>query len=191
MSRGLSSPQLTASAASHRVNVPLIEMLFDSGALRLAMAPWAIVVGADTYVATGAALKISAAKEDSTGLQGLTFGMSGLDAAIIAIATAEPYRGRLVYFRKGRLDTSTHALIGTPTIEWVGRMRDMRIVESNNTCEVSLAAEHYELELTRPSPRRWNDADQQRDFPGDKGCEYASQMTEKFLPFPAKEALRK
>jgi hypothetical protein len=70
-------------------------------------------------------------------------------------------------------------------------MRDMPITESNNTCEVSILAEHYEIELTRPAPRRWNDADQQRDFPGDKGCEYAATMTEKFLPFPSKAALKK
>jgi hypothetical protein len=191
MSRGLTSGQLTAAAQSHRVNVALVEMLFDSGTLRLAMGPWPVTVGADTYVATGAALRIDPLTEKDGGLEGLRFSMSGADPAIMDLATVEDYRGRIVRFLKARLNATSHAIIDSPTVEWIGRMRDMPINETNGSCQIDLLAEHYDIALSRPAPRRWNDSDQQRDFPGDKACEYASTMTEKFLPFPAKEALKK
>jgi hypothetical protein len=191
MSRGLTSPQLAAVAASHRVVVPALEMMFDSGALRLALCPWEIVAGIGTFQQTGDALNIEAIEESSSGMPGLRFTMSGLNPDIITIATAEPYRGRLVRLYKAYLDSETHALVGTMRLQWVGRMRNIPITETNSTCTVTVDAENYDLALTRAMPRRWNDADQQRRFPGDRGCEYAAQMTEKFLPFPAKEALRK
>ncbi len=191
MSRGLTTDQRNAALASHRVNVPLVEALFDSGPLRLAMCPWDIVVGDDTYIATGALLTIGPIKESSSSQEGLALTLSGLDAAIVELAVNEHYRGRIITIRKARLTPGTMALIGTPTIEWIGRMRNIPLGQTNETFDVTVEAEHYELELSRPSPRRWNDADQQRDYPGDKACEYVATMTEKYLQFPAKEALRK
>lgn len=193
MSRGLSSSQLTAAAADHRENIPCLELLFDSGTLRLAAGPFDIEDGDDVYIHTGALLQVGNSKEDPSGKQGLEFTMSGLDPAIIAIANSEPHRGRVIRLRKARLNVTATArqLIGTTTIEWVGRIRSMVTEEQNNRCQVMVSAEHYEIALTRAAPRRWNDADQQRDFAGDRCCEYAPTMIEKFLPFPAKEALRK
>lgn len=166
-------------------------MLFAGGALRLAMSPWPVVATVGTFTATGPLMAVDALEEADSGMPGLRFTMSGLDPEILTLATSEPYRGRLVKLYKAYLNATTYALIGQPRLEWVGRMRNMPIVETNSECTVTLDAENYDLALMQAAPRRWNDADQQRRFPGDRGCEYASQMTEKFIPFPAKEALRR
>lgn len=189
MSRGLSSGQLTAAGQRHVVSVALVELHFDSGAIFMALAPWSITHGEVTYYHTGPLASIRALSEAGASFEGMEFAMSGLEPAVIGYAVNEPYRGRLVRLLKGYLDADTHALIGAPVVTFIGRMQAMSITETNGTCTAALVAEHYEAELQRPAPLRLNDADQQRLYPGDLGCQYAEEMVEKELIWPAKEAL--
>lgn len=191
MTRGLDAAEVTASQQPHRIVVPLIEAVFDSGPLRLAISPWPIEVGGNTFVAAGAAMKVRDMIESAGSTEGLTLELSGLDPAIIAIATQEPYQGRVLRLLKAFLHADTHQLVATPKAPFVGRMRSMSIVETNDLCTVTVTVEHYEAELRRPAPLRMNDADQQRLYPGDLGCQYAEQMTEKSIVWPAKEALQR
>lgn len=191
MTRGLSSPQVAAATGKHLVVVPLLEMAFTSGTLRLAMSPWNIVVGGNTYLGGGALLSIKSTQESVGSLEGLEVTMTGLDAAISAIAADEPYRGRIVTLSKAYCDPDTNAVIGAPVVKFIGRMRSMTITDQNDTASVTLQAEHYEAELRRPAPIRWNNADQQRFYPGDVGAEHVEALVEAKLVWPAKEALRR
>lgn len=191
MTRGLSTTQLAAAQGTHRSAVALVEALFDSGTLRLALAPWNIVSGGETYVATGPFLTIKDPSESVGSVEGLEFVLSGVSTEIIAIATAEPYRGRVVRLLKGWIDPATNLSIGNAVPWFVGRMHSMRITEKNDSCEVSITAEHYEADLTRPTPLRLSDADQQRLYPGDLGCSLAEVMAEHQIVFPSKEAQRR
>lgn len=191
MSRGLSGSQITAAAAPHRQAVPLIEALFDSGALRLAIAPWDVYAAPFTYTAVGPILQIREVRESAASLEGMEFVMTGLDPAIITIATSEPYRGRIIRLMKAPMDPATNQLLGVPVQWWIGRIQNMVIQEDNGSATVTVVAEHYEAELDRPAPLRYSDADQQRRFFGDFGCQYAAQMTEKTVVFPSKEAQRR
>lgn len=191
MTRGLSSSQITASTATHRQAVHLIEALFDSGALRLAIAPWDVYAAPYTYTSTGPILTVREVRESAASLEGLEFVMSGLDPAVITIATSEPYRGRIIRLLKGYIDPTNNQLIGTPVQWWIGRIQNMVIAEDNGSATVTVVAEHYEAELDRPAPLRYSDADQQRFYPGDLGCQYSAQMTEKTVVFPSKEAQRR
>lgn len=190
MPRGLSNAQLTAVVGTHRIVVPLFELFFDSGTLRLAICPWDVVVSGNTYNTTGQILSVKPLSESSTSKEGAEITMSGLDAAIINIAAYESYRGRFVRLSKLYLDKDTNAQIGNPVTQFIGRMQSIAIAESNNDCAVTLTAEHYEIELTRPAPLRLNNADQQRLYPGDKGCDQVESMTEKNIVWPALEALK-
>lgn len=191
MSRGLSTPQVAAAAGVHRQPVALIEAFFDSGTLRLAIAPWAITSGGNSYVATGPLLRVKETTESSSSIEGLEFTLSGMPPEIIAIATAEPYRGRVIRLLKAYLNADTNQTIGTAITQFVGRMHSMKIGEKNDSCEVIVTAEHYEAELTRATPLRLNDADQQRLYPGDLGCSLAEMMVETQIIFPSKEAQRR
>lgn len=190
MTRGLSGAQITAAAATHRQTVGLVEALFDSGALRLALSPWDVYAAPYTYTAASI-LTVREARESATSVEGLEFVLTGLDPAIITIATSEPYRGRVVRLLKGYVDPANNQLIGTPVVFFLGRMQNMVIAESNETATVTVYAEHYDAELDRPMPLRYSDADQQRLYPGDLGCQYAAQTTEKTVIFPSKEAQKK
>lgn len=191
MTRGLSAAQQTAAVAPHRAVAVLIEMAFGSGTLRLAVAPFDVVDGGFTYVATGTALQVNALAESSTSREGVSISLSGLDPAIIAIANSEQFRGRMLTIRKLIYNPDTNVPIGTSVIMWIGRIRSMSTSEDNSQAGVQVTAEHFEAELGRAAPLRLNDADQQRLYPGDLGCQYAEETVSKNIVFPSKEALRR
>lgn len=191
MSRGLDSAQLAAAAGGHRITVPLIEMFFLSGTLRITPAPWSIPVGADTYAST-VVVQFKQLRESVNSIEGMEFTANGLDPAVMTLATQEPNkgRGRLARLLKAYLHPDTHALIGTPKVVNVYRIRSIPITETNNECKLTIIAEHYDAELGRAAPTRLNDSDQQRFHPGDLGCQYAEQMVEKIIVWPSLEAFK-
>lgn len=186
--RGLSVSQQNAMQSAHRIIVPLIELYFDSGTLRLSAGPWDIVVGANTY--THASLSISPWRESSGSIEGLQIGMNGLDPSIITIADTEPYQGRTARLLKAYLQADSNQAIGAPVAHFVGRMRNLPTSETNRTAQVSVVIEHFDAELDRPNPIRWADPDQQALYPGDKGCEFAAQNSDKTVVWPSKKAVK-
>jgi hypothetical protein len=189
MSRGLSSPQQTASSGRHRQVALLIEMIFDSGTLRLTTAPWDVIVGADTYVKSNRPGYIKPISESAGSVEGLEFGLSGLNTGFVDIAAGEPAKGRVVKLYKLYLDADSNQAIGSPVLYWVGRIRSMPIVESNSEASITVQVEHYDAQLSRPAPLRYNNADQQRLYAGDLGCEFAEEMAEKKIVWPHREVL--
>lgn len=188
MTRGLSSAQASAMVAPHRQVMPLVELYFTSGTLMFALGPWDLTTQSGTYIHTGALAYVKPVAENAASQEGIEVGMSGLDTAVIAIACTEPYRGKIMRLLKGYIDPGTNLAIGEPVPWFIGRMTTMTITEDNTQASVAIQAEHYELELTRPSPIRWNDADQQRLHPGDLGCQYAAATAEKIVIWPSKKA---
>ncbi|MCQ9615945.1 hypothetical protein L1889_03860 [Paenalcaligenes niemegkensis] len=191
MSRGLSTAQRAAAKAPHRMAIALVELHFQGGLLALALSPWDVTHAGQTYQRTGALMRIEAAHESSKSFEGIKMTMTGLDASVMTIAANEPYRGRLVRILKAYVEPDTGALIGSPVVQFIGRIRGMPIQENNETCTVAVMAEHYEAELQRPAPLRLNNADQQRLYPGDMGAEYADQLEDKVVIWPTREAMMK
>lgn len=186
MSRGLSVAEINASAGPHRSVAPLIEMYFDSGTLRLAVAPWNITVGANTYIR--APVEPQKLKESALSSEGLSLKLSGLSTDILVLMTAEPYHGRTIRLLKAYLQPDTGGVYDVPKPWFIGRMRNMVGSETNSRADVMLFAEHYDVELQRPAPLLYTDADQQRLFPGDRGCEYTARNADKTVVWPSKEA---
>lgn len=189
MSRGLTNAQKTAATGRHRQVAILIEMLFDSGALRLTNAPWDVVVGADTYYRINRPSYIRALSESVGSMEGLEFGLSGINTGIVDIAGLEPAKGREVNLYKVYLGADSNQAIGSPVLYWVGRIRSMPIVETNSEASITVQVEHYDAQLSRPAPLRYNNADQQRLYPGDLGCEFAEELAEKKIVWPHREAM--
>lgn len=188
MSRGLTQSQRAAAMAGHLQVAPLVDLHFDAGTIRMTTAPWDITTSEGTYLALGPLLSVKQVNESAGSFEGLEVGMSGLDAAIVAIAAGEPYQGRLVRLLKAYLDSENNGIIDAPVVQFIGRMRVMSITETNNQAAVVLQAEHYEAELQKAAPLRLNNADQQRLFPGDLGAQYVEQMVERTLQWPNRQA---
>lgn len=191
MSRGLSSSQAALQSLPHRISVPLVEAFFTSGTLRLALCEWDITVGGNTYT-RGPLIDLKRVRESSTSKEGLELSLSGLSTEIIALATQEPYQGRVIRLLKANLHPDTHAVVGTPLAWFIGRMRALPVSETNDQAAVALQAEHYDVDFDRVIVNRLSDSSQQSMWPGppaDLGCQYCEQMVERKIIWPTKEAL--
>lgn len=182
MSRGRSAGQITADKASSSGAAVLIELLFDSGALRLVVGQWSIVVGADTYTATGGALSVKPLEENADGLEGCEMSLSGLDAGIKALVFAEPYQGRLARILEQRYDDAGVA-VDVPQVQFIGRMRAMTTTEhvAQRTHTVAVLCEHFDADFEEPADLLNTDAEQKRRFPTDLGCEHLASLQDRVI----------
>ena len=182
MTRGRSAGLVAADTAPHAGAAVLIALHFDSGILRLCWGPSDIVVGADTYYATGAALQVAPHAEAADGAEGLQFTLSGLDPAVLPLVIAEPYKGRLLQMLEQRFDAD-HQLVGSAVVEYVGRMTAMTSSEDpgQRSHTVTVQTETYDTEGRRPVYLRFSDEEQRRRYPTDKGAEYVTSLTERVL----------
>lgn len=182
MTRGRTTAQKAADIGSQAGRAILVEMLFDSGALRVAIAQRNFTVGADVYTATGAAFAMSNLRESADGFEGFELSLDGLDSAIEDIMAAEPYRGRIVRVLEQRFDADD-VKVGTAQVQWIGRMRALsqRTVTTDGKSEVTLQGEHFDAEFSQPQTIRFTDADQQRRYSGDLGGEYLAALQDRVV----------
>jgi hypothetical protein len=183
--RGLTTTERNAATAPTTIVVQLVEVLFDSGPLRLALGGIDVTSDGVTWY-TGNALQLSDSQESSGSTEGLSFTLSGLDMAIVALAAGEPYKGRIAKIYEAWLDEGWR-LVAPPRVEWIGRMSAMTIEEKDGTATVTGSIEHYEAELQRPRSQRYTAADQHRKYTGDLGCDLLEAMTDAVIVWPNKE----
>lgn len=194
MSRGLSGIEATQSSLRNTIVIQLIEVLFDSGPLRLALGAHDVTSGGVTYTASRV-VSIEANAESADSTEGLSFALDGLDAGILAIAAAEPYYRRPVNLYEqwlyGDYAGGAYVAAAAPRLEWCGVLTGLVIEEQDRRCSIAGTAEHYDADLRRPRTQRYNNADQTRRYPTDTGFSMAEQLTQLTLVWPSKEALKK
>lgn len=182
MTRGRSGAQITADKAPASGAAALVELTFDSGVLRLAVAHWPVVVGADTYTATGGALSVKQHDEAVDAVQGVDIALAGIDAGIKALVFAEPYQGRLVRLLEQRYDDA-QAQVGSAHAYYIGRIRAMTCTEDpkNHSVTVTVNTEHFDAEYEEATDLRNTDAEQRRRYPTDLGCEYLASLVDRVI----------
>jgi hypothetical protein len=190
--KSLTVGQQAALDAAHVVPVAFAELNFASDNIqRYCTAGASIAWNGHTWLGTGGLVSIEPIREtgaiESVGLR-LT--MSGVPSNLISLALVGEFQGRAITFWLGLLDASG-VLIDTPIVEYAGRLDTMTIVEGDETATISVTVESEMASLMAAAVRRMNDADQQRDYPGDKFFQYVAQMKEKSIPFPSGDALRR
>lgn len=193
--KSLTAPQQAALEAGHVVPLLFVEVAFTSGTQRyctagatIARALFNPTAVSEDWLGTGGLVNIEAIREttnvESTGLR---MTLSGIPSAMISLALGEDVQGRPISVWLGVMD-SAGALIGTPVLEWQGRIDTLTIAETDDTATITATAESRMASLMKAAPRRYTDADQQNLYPGDLIFNYVPQMKEKVLPFPSKEA---
>lgn len=199
----------TESAAKQNVVAPciFIEMLFDAGPVRLWSGLGEFQWNGNTWLGGGELLNVSDIPE-STAVQadGISIALSGIPQALVGLALNEHYQGRpcTVWFgfmgvdQGGELQTEAGLILsgpdgalrldtgdrgklrGEPVPVFRGRMDLMPMEDGGeDTVTISVTAENRLLDLERSNERRYTNADQQIDFPGDKGLEGVSDAAEK------------
>lgn len=202
MSRTLT--EIVESAFSS-ANVPLlafVELEFDSGTVRLTNAAYNIAWDGETWLGLGRLGSIGDIQE-TAGVEahGVSLRLSGVQDEHIALALAEDYQGRPCKIYAAPLGSASSAMwadedwagddwagdeytlfnvLSDPVLVFQGRMDEMPI-ELGKTAEIALTAQSRLADLERPRVRRYNDSDQQDEYPGDLGLQFAEAMVEKQL----------
>jgi hypothetical protein len=181
MTRTVSAGAITALDAEHLVGLILVELDFASGFLRACNAAHAILWGGYSWLGLGLVGAIDPVV-DGGGLQsrGLALQLSGVDPGHVALSLAEQYQGRSCKLWFALLDTTSALVIADPVGPWIYRMDTMGVT-LGETATLTVTAETRLSDWNRRRARRYNDADQQAEFAGDKGLQYVEQLVDKVI----------
>lgn len=186
---------LTAEAAAvlSGAHVPvalLVEMLLTA-ALRLNTSPVNIAWNGHEWIGAGALGSIDEVADVAGEQHALRFTLSGVPSDLLAVALAEPIRGKACTVRLAVLHPDTHAVLDVP-LAWAGTLDQMAITQQpGNTCSVSVTAEHAGAAYARPKPLRYTDADQQRLYPGDTSLRFVVSQSQHQDVWPAASYFRR
>ena len=138
-----------------------VELLFDSGAVRLWTGYDNKTVGGDTYLGTGNLLSIPNVEEVADmSAKSAEITLSGVATQLVSLALQEPYQGRNARILFG--------VEGQTPIEVFGGLMDvMTISDSGEASTISLTVESRLVELERIRPFRYTDNSQKLRHPTD------------------------
>lgn len=178
MSRDLDAATATASSADTALPVWFVKLAFDGGEVNLHSRIGTITWGGDDYTGAGGIGGISVVDEDSELARStLELTLEGLPTDILSTVLNEHYQGRTATVYLGYLDPVTNQLVADPGIIYRGRM-DTAKPRQGKTLSVSLTVESRFAAWDRPNVGRYNNADQQARYPGDRGLEFVEQTTD-------------
>jgi len=178
MSRIIDAGYATSSKEDSIVLAVLVDLDFGSGFLYLNTSAQTIPYNGINYLGAGQLASISKVEEksevESTSIE---LSLSGVPTEMIALALAEEYQGREVRIYLAILN-SDYKIINTPLTIFVGKMDYMQIL-LGSTATISLVCNSILSDWSRPNVRRYNNEDQQIEYPNDKGLEFVQQAVEK------------
>ena len=166
-------------------NVPflvLVELDFVEGIVRLTNARYSFNWGG--YVWTGAGnLGSMSAIEEGIDLQmyGITLTLSGIPSQIIAESFGTGYSGRRATIYLAPLGQN-YQILSDPIIVFSGKMDTMPI-KLGNQAAIQVTIESDLVNWERGKSRVFGNADQQSEYPSDRGFEFVAQMVSQEIFF--------
>jgi len=184
VSRSLTAGVASAVQAAAVPMLVLVEIDYDSGTARYCTAPFNLSWNGQTWLGVGALGAVDAVAETG-GVEVKTIGvqLSGINPANIAVALAEPYQGRAFKLYGAPLDAN-HVVIADPKLLFAGMVDTMEIA-LGATASVKVTASSRLVDLERARVRRFNQADQQADYPDDIGFQFIEAMVDTDLSWGA------
>jgi hypothetical protein len=174
--RGMSAAVLTEIAKSQNQPFHLIEVYFDSGTIYMTDSFKDISWNSKTYLAAGSFLTFSDINEQNAiTVSDIDVQLSGVDRTFMVTILSENFIDRELIIRKGFLNTSS-AVIVDPIIVYSGKMDQPTIVESGETCTVSVKVANLFVDFLKSNGRFTNNESQKLHFPNDNGFAYAYQI---------------
>lgn len=154
----------------------LVEIIFDSGALRLWNGLGDLTALSQTWTGAGKLGFIQPIREtQETVASGVTLTLHldpDLDLpdeadSILNIALAEEYQGRPVTIYQAQIDHTTGALIADPFIRFKGKLDVMADSEIPGGATITVTAENRLIDLERARPRTYTPEDHKSDYADD------------------------
>ena len=180
-------PEITAaSRAPHVRAVLFVEFQFASGTQRYCTANHTVPWLGQEWVGLGQLADVEEIREgDQLVATGVRFTLAGVSSAIVSLALGEDIQGRRCRVWYAFLDAG-YQVIGMPPLEFEGRVDIPVISDTGATGQIVITVESRLADFARPNVRRYNDADQQAQYPGDKFFEFMPQMVEMEIVWPAR-----
>lgn len=178
MSRDM-APEL-AGAAGAPVVYPVLLMEFDFNPEIVALWTGLGNLAWENRMFSGAGdlIGISAIEETAeVRAASTTISLSGVPGAVVDAALDVDYQGYPVTIWLALLNEAG-AILGEPLQVLAGRMDTLSYSEGE-TATLSLTVENQLVDLGRPRVRRYTDADQQAEYPGDLGLQFVTSLIEK------------
>jgi hypothetical protein len=151
-----------------------VDMLFDSGTIRLWTGYGDKTIDLQKYTGAGTLLNIDGIAEVADlNASGITISLSGISSSVISLALQENYQGRVakVYF-------GVEGVSGVVEV-FSGFMDVMTIQHSGDKMNVTLSIESKLVTLQRPNIRRYTSANHKLRNPGDTFFDYVAKLQDK------------
>lgn len=175
MTREITAQAEAASRASHVDWCALVELSFDSGALRLTNAGHSLPWDGHTWLGAGQLTNIEPVSEvASPQAAALNIRFSGIESAWRDVVLSEPVFARPAKIWLALLDEELR-IQDDPVLIFEGRI-DEPTVTIGDEISIQLSLENRFADWNRPRLAMWSHADQQVRFPGDLFFERASAM---------------
>lgn len=118
--------------------------------------------------------------EETTELKavGVKFRLSGIPSDLMSSVTTTVVQGRRAKLWLA-LMSENWTLIDQPVMVLAGKMDTVDVTDGGSELSFELAVENSLRDLQRPRARRYTDADQQAEFPGDKGMQFCVELQRK------------
>lgn len=170
-----------ASALGAKVIRPflLYRLQFRSDVLNLWTGLYELTWGGITWSPSGALLSVSGISEDAeVDAKNVTLTLSGVPSSILGYALTEIQRGLSAQIYLGLFEADGKTIIPNPVLAYSGRMDQPSLHDGSDsdTCSISINIENPLADMNRPVDRRYTDADQQMDHPGDLGCSFVNSI---------------
>lgn len=137
-----------------------VELMFDSGALRVWSGIGDKSIGGQTYTGTGSLLSVGGIEEsDGLSAPGASISLSGVDSSLVSLAIQEPYQNRDCRILLGSGDDFFEIFSGFMDV--------MTIEDNGETCIINLTVESRLIILDRKVPLRYTQETQNSLYPGD------------------------
>lgn len=137
-----------------------VELMFDSGALRIWSGIGDKSIGGQTYTGAGSLLSVGGIEEsDDLSAPGASISLNGVDSSLVSLAIQEPYQNRDCRILLGSGDDFFEIFSGFMDV--------MTIEDSGETCIINLTVESRLIILDRKVPLRYTQETQNSLYPGD------------------------
>lgn len=171
MSRTVPATLLTALAQPEVQPFYAVEMLFDSGAVRIWTGYGDRTIDGSTYTGAGTLLNIDGLAEVSDlSAKSITVSLSGVAASLVSLALQEPYQRRKCRVLFGTVDVSAFVEV------FSGQLNTMQIEDSGEASTISVLVDSKLVELERSSNRRYTSESQKARYSGDTFFDYVSAI---------------
>lgn len=193
MTRTVGANALAVARSNHVPTINFVEILPDTGPIRLVTGVWQRTWNGHTWFADGLMLQMDSVRETlAVEAVPLRMRVSGVTSELLSLALDAQYAypGRRVTVWTAFLGPD-YAILDTPTMSFRGFVDSMSIDESTNDdgsvkSEVEISCENKLVRLRRSNERRFSDEQQRKLYPNDTGLRHLVSVRDRVITVGAR-----